>query len=233
MQPYLFPYIGYFQLIHRADIFVFYDDTQYIKNGWINRNRILNENGGEPLMIALPVKKGPHSANINEREFACDKRNKKLFIKRVVQNYRKSPNFCEVIGLIEDIVSFPESNVSSFAMNSIRSICSYLAIETPLIISSQLEKDDDLKGEQRIIKICRRVGATHYINPIGGTELYSREVFARAGLRLEFLKTKDTLRYAQFGTEFCPHLSIIDVMMFCKPAQIAGLLGDFEIEEGR
>ena len=227
MQPYLFPYLGYFQLINSVDLFMVYDDVQYIKGGWINRNRILLN--GLAHMFAFPVKKGPLSYQIRERYFAEDfNLIAKRFLKTLEVAYRGAPGYSETVQLITDILASDDLNIASFISRSLRIICDYLSIETRFILSSEIDKDPLLKGQDRVIEINRLLGSTHYMNPIGGMELYSKEAFQKAGIELSFLRMRPLI-YKQFNNEFVPDLSIIDVMMFNLREKIRELLGEYDL----
>jgi hypothetical protein len=177
MQPYLFPYIGYFQLIRAVDRFVVHDDVQWIKGGWINRNRILVH--GAPQYVALPVKKDSSLALINQRVLAPNAEGEKDGILRKVEAaYRKAPYFDRAFPLVADCLASGEGNVSAFLVGALRKCCRYLGIDTPFAISSELDKNDRVKGQVRVIEIARTVGASHYVNPIGGVELYNKAEFA-------------------------------------------------------
>lgn len=227
MQPYLFPYIGYFQLIQMADTFVIHDDVQYIKAGWINRNRLLL-NGVDHLFV-FNVKHDSHTLEINKREFS-EKINesKKKFCKILELAYQKAPYFEETYEFIIDTINNDIMNVSNAIIYTIQRVCAHLDIQTPLFTSSLLDKDNSLKGQDRVINICKTVKATNYINAIGGQELYSKEIFSKNGIKLNFLKTKPII-YKQYNNEFVPNLSIIDVLMFNSKKQIKELLEEFEL----
>ena len=228
MQPYLFPYIGYFQLIHAADIFVSADDVQWIKRGWINRNRILEN--GKDAMITLPVEKGGSRRKINERCFCENFVDEKERMLRKIENaYRRAPQFAAVMPVIAKVLSQDQERVSEFLFSSLQICCAYLGIDTKLLQASGIEKDESLRLDGRVMEVCSRVGGTRYINPIGGVELYRRDVFAEKGLDLNFLQTKP-ITYAQGGAaEFVPSLSIIDVMMFNSRERIAELLDSYDL----
>lgn len=227
MQPYLFPYLGYFQLIKAADSFVFHDDVQYIKGGWINRNRILQD--GKDRLFTLGVKNGASCLHINQREFTESAADDKAKILRLVNNaYRKAPFFVPAYHLLEQVFACDDSNVARFTIHSVRQVCAYLGIQRPLFVSSQIEKNDGLKAQERVIEIVRCMQADHYINPIGGVELYDKAVFASHGLQLHFLKP--TLNeYPQFGQPFVPGLSIIDVCMFNAVEKIRIMLDHYDL----
>lgn len=227
MQPYLFPYIGYFQLIHAVDLFVIYDDVQFIKRGWINRNKLL-VNGKEHL-FTFSLQKSPRNTNINEKIFSSDNNYEKIkFLQLIEYNYKKAPFFNEVYPIIQRIMSCNDQNLCSFIYNSLMIICDYLEIKTRFIFSSQINKDDSLKGEERIISINKSLHSSCYINPIGGVELYSKSRFKQEGIDLYFLKPKP-IQYKQFNSDFIPWLSIIDVLMFNSKDTVRTFLDEYEL----
>jgi len=223
MQPYLFPYLGYFQLINAVDIFVIYDDVNYIKNGWINRNNILAN--GKKLLLTLNLKNASSFKLINQVEVG---NNKKKFLKSIEFSYARAPHFNNIFPLIEEIINYGASNLAVFVSNSIKAITSCLDIKTKLLISSSIEKDNSLKAQEKVIDICRRLGAHFYINAIGGVGLYSAEIFRDSGIKLQFLKTKD-MKYKQFNQDFVPSLSIIDILMFNPKERVKEMLNEYEL----
>jgi hypothetical protein len=228
MQPYLFPYIGYFQLMNLADAFVVYDDVQFIKGGWINRNNILVS--GNKKMFNLSLKKDSTFANINERFFDETKFDKEIvkFLRTIGQSYSKAPFFKETYNLLEDIFSCKERGLSEFITNSLMKINEYLGIRTSIKVSSKLSYDKDFKAQERVLALCSSFKPKFYINPIGGVDLYSKETFKQNDIKLNFLRTQD-INYAQFNKDFEPNLSIIDVMMFNSVESIQDMMTKFEL----
>ena len=222
MQPYLFPYIGYWQLIQAVDTFVVFDDVNYINRGWINRNNILI--GGKSRLFTIALGGASQNRLINDIAILDTFSD---FVKTLRQNYSKAPFFGDVMGLVERAIAFDKANLAAFIANSISIICDYIGIGTRLLMSSDIEKDNSLKGQAKVIEICRLLGATEYINSIGGTELYDASVFAENGIELKFLKT-EFATYRQFKNEFVPGLSIIDVMMFNAKEEVKEMLDDYE-----
>ena len=216
MQPYFLPYVGYFQLINAADLFIVYDNIKYTKKGWINRNRFLLN--GKDAVFSIPLKKDSDSLDIREREISPDFRKSKL-LNQIREAYRRSPHFERTFPLVERIVLEKETNLFKFILNSIKEICESLAISTEIVVSSSLRIDHSLPGEAKVLALCKHVRADVYINAIGGRDLYSKEDFAAHAIDLKFLKTKP-FEYRQLGDEFVPSLSIIDVMMFNSPDAI-------------
>ena len=227
MQPYLFPYIGYFQLIRTSDRFVIHDDVQYIRKGWINRNRIIVH--AREYLFVFSVKHDDHSKNINERFYtdSFEAEAKKL-LKNIDQSYSKAPHHAEVRPLLAEVFGSPERNVSRLNTLSITKTCQYLGIDTEILLSSEIEFDKSLMAESRVLAVNKKLGSTHYINPIGGTELYSKPRFQENGMQLSFLESRFR-PYEQATPEFLPGLSIIDVMMHCSKESVTEMLQDFDL----
>ncbi len=221
MQPYLFPYLGYFQLIKSVDAFVVYNDVNYIKGGWINRNFILSQ--GNKLLITMPLTGASPNKLINQIVVGGGQ-NKLL--ESIRHAYSKAPQFKVVFPLIETILLQQENNLAKFLTFGLLHICEYLGVQPKWHISSELKKDNNLFGQEKILAICQELGATQYINAPGGKELYDRKYFSSKGMQLSFIQTKSVI-YHQFGEEFVPNLSIIDVMMFNNKQRCAKLLEEY------
>lgn len=222
MQPYLLPYIGYWQLINAADTFVIYDDVNYIKKGYINRNAILE--GGQAKLFTLELLGASQNKLINEIEVG---NNATKLLKTIRQNYKRAPYFETVFPMLEKILEHEEKNLAKYLGNSLFDIADYLGIKTKIIFSSSIEKENGLRGEAKVIDICKSLDATDYINPIGGQGLYDKESFVDHGLELDFIKS-DLNVYKQFDGDFVSHLSIIDVMMFNSKEIIVKMLESYE-----
>lgn len=228
MQPYLFPYIGYFQLMNAVDEFVIYDNIEYTKKGWINRNRILVN--GKDSFISLPLKKDSDYLNIIDRYISETwSIEKKKMLNRIVESYRKAPNFNSVYPVIEKCILNDENNLFNFVLNSLNLIKEYLEIKTTFVISSSILIDHSLKSKEKVIAICKTRNSPIYLNPIGGLHLYNREDFKSEGINLYFLRTSE-INYAQLNNNFIPYLSIIDVMMFNSKKEIEKMLKVFTLE---
>ena len=225
MQPYFLPYIGYFQLLNAVDKYVIYDNIQYTKKGWINRNRIL-QNGKENL-ITIPVEKGSDFLDIKDRCVSTNFDKKKL-LNQIREAYRKAPLFETVMPLIEDIVNFDENNLAAYIFYSIDRIRIYLNIDTELIISSSIDTDHSLKGQEKVIALCKALNAENYYNAIGGESLYNKNDFAKENINLNFISS-DPIEYKQFNNEFIPWLSILDVMMFNPVDEIKDMLNNYKL----
>ncbi len=210
MQPYFFPYIGYYQLIEAVDLFIVHDRVKYVKRGWINRNRILQN--GHDTVISLPLKQGSDGLRIDEREIDPEFDRTRLR-NRIVEAYRKAPEFDSVFPLVDRVLRHQDGNLFRYLRNSIAEVCHHLAIGTRIEAASTFAIDPLAKGQDMVIALCKAAGADIYVNAIGGMELYSGAEFQGEGIELKFIRSRP-FEYRQFDDAFVPWLSIIDVMMF-------------------
>ena len=228
MQPYFLAYIGYYQLIHAVDKFVIYDNIEYTKKGWFNKNRILF--GGKDKLFTIPLKSDSDYLHVKER-FVADTYNKEKhkIIQWIKISYKKAPFYKENIEFIESLFNQESINLFEFIYFSVGKVCSLLSIDTEIIKSSKIEIDHSLKSEDKVLAISKFLNADIYINAIGGKELYSKEKFKQKNISLNFIKTRKN-EYKQFSYEFTPRLSIIDVLMFNGVAETKNMLNEFDLE---
>ena len=226
MQPYFFPYLGYYQLIQSCDVFVLYDDVKYTKKGWISRNRI--QQNGRVVNVSLQLKNDRDDCLIGERSLALDFDRAKLF-RKVAGAYSGAAFWDESKSVLNAIIGNKEENLFGYLNNSIEKLLEFLEIPKTILISSQLI-DKSLSGTDRVIAICKELGADEYINPIGGVDLYSPNIFKDNGLGLGFISSKLS-PYSQSDVEFIPGLSIIDLMVNVGIEELRHRIkSDFEIE---
>ena len=212
MQPYVFPYIGYFHLINATNHIVFYDDVNYLKKGWINRNRILI-NGSE-FMFTVPIEKASQNKLINESRPLITPEFKKKFFAQIETGYRKAPYYENVLDVLQAVFSMEYSDVADLAISSITSVYNYLGKDLKWSKSSVISPATrGMDKADRLIQISKDMGYANYINANGGRQLYNKEYFSKRGIELGFIKSH-TFEYSQNGNAFVPGLSIIDVMMF-------------------
>lgn len=223
MQPYFFPYLGYWQLLANVDKYVVYDDVTYIKGGWINRNNFLIN--GQKNLLTMQLEKASSYTLIKDIAIKDDF---VKFLKTIEMGYKKAPFFEDIFRLLKDICQCPDKKLGQFLFNLHIKICEYLGIDTELILSSSFEKHTELKGKDKVISICKQLGADEYINAIGGQELYDKKEFAENGIRLNFLQA-NLREYRQLKNEFVAGLSIIDIMMFNSKEEIKEMLNDFKL----
>lgn len=222
MQPYFFPYIGYMQLIAQSEVFVFQDDVQYIKRGWVNRNRILGPNDAA-AWLTLPVAAAGHELAICDRAYLLHD-NADRVLRRIESTYRKAPQFAAVFPLIRSIMAFPGANVAAFNVNLLQTLAGFLRLAPRFVRSSTIPNLAGLTGQARIIAICQGLGATRYVNSIGGTSLYDAPTFRDNGIDLEFLQTTIS---AQPGALM--HLSFLHALLHDSPDTISHSLTQYQV----
>ena len=227
MQPYFLPYIGYWQLLNAVDKFIVYDNIQYTKKGWINRNHFLQN--GKSSLFTIPLKKDSSSLNIQQRTIA-NSYNRIKIARQFKSAYHQAPFFSDALPTIEKIIHSDEENLYHYLLTSIKHICTYLKIDTSKIVtSSHISIDHSLKSEKKVLSLCHELGANEYYNPIGGIELYDKEHFATQHINLQFLKTQ-SIQYQQFNNKFVPWLSIVDIMMFNSVEAIQEMLTRYALK---
>lgn len=230
MQPYLFPYLGYFQLIKAVDNFVFYDDVNYIKQGWINKNRILTNGSVSEFTVSL--------SGASSFQKICETRInqyayqhwKGKFFKTLEHSYKKTPYFKDAFEVVSLVFSENHEFISDLAFDSVMRTCRYLGIQTQITDTSRNYQNDNLNAQDRVIDICLKENADEYINPIGGRELYDHASFNQQGLKLHFLKASLS-PYPQGSAEFILGLSIIDLMMNLAPIEILQMTTHHELAQ--
>jgi len=227
MQPYFFPYLGYFQLMNACDQFVVYDNVKFTKKGWIHRNRMLmNE---KDVMFSLSLKSDSDYLNISQRTISDGfEKEKNRILAQIRASYLKAARFSEVYPLVEDIFNCSDMNLYNFIFNSILKLKEYLFIGTPLITASAIDIDHTLKSKFRVIALCKKLDANIYINPIGGMALYDKDDFCKEGIDLYFHKMREIV-YPQFAEAFVPSLSILDVLMFNSIETVREYLFEFDL----
>ena len=226
MQPYFFPYIGYFQLIAAVDKIILLDDVNYIKGGWINRNKILI--GNQTKWLTIPLER----ASPNKLIIDINRKNDILYnqklLKTLDHSYKKASFFERIYLLVKEIINSNERNLSAFLYQSIKKINNYLGINTKIMLSSSSYPKNQLKGQARILDICVKEKATQYINLPGGVNLYNPSTFQASGINLSFLQPIFT-PYDQGTQNFIPGLSIIDVLMWNSPEQVFLMIQNYEL----
>ena len=209
MQPYIFPYFGYMQLVEASDIFVFYDDVTFIKQGWVNRNRIIINKA--IYTFTIPLHEASSFKWIAHTQLKDIEHFKKKFIKQVSQSYASAPGYALGLEYIEGVLSGKPTNISDIS-------------DLPIAKPGQFSAAD------RLIEITKHLGGNIYLNPIGGVELYEKAYFASKGIQLNFVSPELKPYRQGKGVEFIPSLSIIDVIMHLEPAEIRERLSDYQLK---
>jgi hypothetical protein len=223
MQPYAFPYLGYFQLMRAADRFVLLDDVTFIKQGWVNRNRILGPHG--PLRFTLPIEGASSNRRLCDLQLVEGARWRDRLLRTIEQSYRRAPGFARTLPVVERALRHPDRRLNAWLRHSLECLTEALAIQTPLVSAAEFHPAAGARGLHRLLEICRREGATDYLNAEGGRALYDPAAFSAQGLRLHFVEHIPR-PYPQRGGPFVDRLSIIDALMWNNPASLERLLGD-------
>lgn len=230
MQPYLFPYLGYFQLIQAVDRFVLYDDVAYIKQGWVNRNQV--SVAGKPLLFTLPLKGA--SSNTLIRELVVDPAQyrpwRTKFLRTVGQAYARAPHAPEVLALLAAALPEEAARLAPLLAGSIRAVLQRAGCTTEVVEGALHYNNAHLHGQERILDICAQEGASTYVNAPGGRALYDHTRFREQGVALRFIQPR-LEPYPQGGGPFLPGLSIIDVMMYNAPEQLHDLMTQSTIDD--
>ena len=225
MQPYFFPYLGYWQLVKAVDIFVVFDNVNYIKRGFVNRNKILIN--GKPTQLTLPLEQASQNKLINE--ITLEKKREKL-LKSIELAYKKTPSFALVFPVIQEIMLFETSNLAVFNTHLIEKIVGYLEIDTDIVVSSELTDFAQMNtGQDKILSLVKTLNADIYINPPNGRHLYNEADFQKQGIELGFLQPILPV-YQQSSDEFHNSLSIIDVLMHCSKSEVQNMLQNYSIQ---
>ncbi len=229
MQPYFFPYIGYFSLIKHTDQFILFDPVQFIRHGWIERNRILKQGDGW-LYVKAPLVKGTRDTLIKDM-LLDNSQDWKGKILSQLQTYKKiAPYYDDVVALIKEVFSSEVTNIVSLDKATIEAVCRYLKIKTSISIFSemQLKIDTPMAPDEWTLNICRALGnVNEYWNPPGGQTFFDKSKYDNAGIELKFQKTILSA-YNQEREEFIAGLSIIDVLMFNSPLDVNRMLDNYE-----
>jgi len=230
MQPYFAPYIGYFGLIAKCDRFVSFDTAQFIKGGWIQRNRMLKPGGGWQY-VRIPIRKAPHRVEIRQVQVADDPKWRRK-MRNQLQHYRRAPHYASTMDLLRRCLDQQASDIATFNLNALRLICVHLGLDTPIEALSDLDIDlGECAGPGdwgRVVS--RECGASRYLNAIGGQALFEPALFAQDSVELTFLKARPQA-YAQLGSPHEPWLSILDVLMFNAPEQVREMCHEMDITD--
>ena len=226
MQPYFLPYIGYFQLLAAVDKFVVLDDVNYIKRGWVNRNRLLVN--GAAHTFTVPLCRASQNKFICDIELVSEQKWREKLMRTIRHAYGQAPCYAHVSALIERLVNYPSVRLDEFLLNSIREIVSWLSMKVEIVSTSRVCQNKHLMGQERILDICRQERADVYINLIGGESLYDRPSFLKQGIQLKFLQPRP-ISYPQGKGEHIPWLSILDVLMFNEPFAVRQLLAEMDL----
>jgi len=236
MQPYFFPYLGYFQLISAVDEMLLYSRVNYIKRGWVNRNRVLARTRG-PVYVTVPVRDASAHRLIEDVEIDNSTPWKDKMLNSIYHEYRRAPHFDSVYSFLEALLAAPYEKLHVLNVDTLRAVVSLLGINTDVSVvkESHIAIERALENApaadrktQRILELCRHENASQYLNPVGGKLIYDKNVFRRNGVELLFLESIPT-PYLQSTPEFVPNLSIIDVLFNCGVEGTRQLLENYDL----
>lgn len=229
MQPYFFPYIGYFTLIKHTDMFVVFDMAQYIRRGWIHRNRILGFHG-EPVFVNAQIVKAPQNTPIHQIKLKSGDGWKEEILKKVEAYRNIAPYYQEVYHLVESCLNASGSSLAELNVHSIIAVSEFLGLSPNMVQLSELNinLEDIQQPDDWGLRVAQYYGADEYINAPGGQEFYSREKYGQNGVEMFFYRAK-LPPYNQRTPVFHAGLSIIDVMMFNTKEEIHQMIDDFDI----
>lgn len=228
MQPYFFPYLGYFQLVQAVDDFVFYDDVMFIKKGWINRNRILLQ--GQEFLFTIPLEKQSQNKSIRESNVAWGTDFANKFLAQLESAYKKSPQYAQVLPLVQQLFSEKPESMADLAGKSIELVWQYLGQQKRFHYSSKLPNNQVDGRAERLIHLTQQLGSSKYINALNGQELYQKDFFAAKGIELLFIKPTLSPYQQANVSEFIPGLSMLDVLMWNEPQVVNQMLEKYSFE---
>ena len=245
-QPYFFPYLGFYQLIHAVDRFIIYDNFNYIKGGWINRNRFLVVSGNPTYFNAVTEDSSPYK-RIRDIRLSPKTNWRRKLLNTFFLNYRKCPFFAETYTLLETIIQLETDSLSELATKSISAVCRHLQIRSEIVENPRYEELENALDDEnltqafpliklsvperkvfRVIAVCHMMKASEYVNPMGGQAFYDKGAFKANGIDLHFLRSRDE-PYQQATKEYHPGLSIIDVLMNCGREGTIKRLDNYEL----
>jgi hypothetical protein len=227
MQPYFFPYLGYFQLMSAADHFVIYDDAQYMKGGWVNRNRLLHD--GQARWWTRPIERDDFKLSIMQRFYSNEKSTVSL-ITQMSTYYAHAPHHEAISAFVDETLARQERNVAICNEALLTAVADHLGLRCKFSRASELDTSFT-RGQEKVIRICQLLGASCYVNMVGGRALYNGKTFAEAGIDLAFL-TPALTPYTQFGKPFVAGLSIVDALMFNDAPTVSTMCEQFTLTDG-
>lgn len=226
MQPYFFPYIGYWQLIHAVDLYVVADNVHYIKHHWINFNRILGEKD-QPHYFGMEISHANGTRHICDTERLVSRKQAEYLCRVLKFYYSKAPYYKEAMDVIKPILMDEEPNLARYLFKQLKAVAGYLGITSQIILLSEVMPRGECTAQEFIRRICEHFGHTTFTSSINGNIYYTKDAFREMGVNLDFLVRNEDIRYKQRCEEFVPDLSIIDAMMYCSREELHNMLNRY------
>jgi len=230
MQPYFLPYIGYISLIKHTDMFILLDEVQFIRHGWIERNRILKPTEGWQY-IQVPLQKHTQTELIKNIKINNDLNWGKKILSQIEHYKKKAPYYRRVVDLLKEIFSKQYTTIVELNKDSLNAICDYLSIKKDICVFSEmgLTIDPISEPDEWALNISKARHANEYRNPHGGVSIFNKEKYDRANIALVFQEVKAEEYLQKTNQPFIPNLSILDVLMFNLPETANLMLDNFII----
>lgn len=230
MQPYFFPYIGYYALIHAADAFILFDTPQYDRKGWMHRNRILKPNRSDWQYFNAGTIKADRFTSIKDIRLKDDDGWKQKIFDQLEHYKKVAPYFDQTMQLIDETISNSTSRLVDLCRASLTNVCKYIQLDKPILIYSDLDLGipANTQAGEWALKICEELNAKIYINPPGGREIFQKQDWLDRGISLNYLEHNLPV-YNQRNADFIPGLSIVDILMFNSPSEIISMLKNYQI----
>jgi hypothetical protein len=227
MQPYFFPHLAHFALIEHTDAWIVFDVTQYTPKTWMSRNRVLHPSTGWNW-INVPLANGSIHIRTHEARLLDPQAARDTVLGKLSHYRRKAPFHHTVERLVHETFDGPADEVGSLThlnRRGLAAVCRHLGLrfESKVCSTLDLGLPEHLEAGDWALEICGRLGATAYLNPVGGRALFDPARYRERGIALQFLEMAP-FAYATSGYAFEPGLSILDVMMWNEPAAIVRAL---------
>ena len=229
MQPYFFPYLGYFSLIQDSDVFVVLDNVQYVRRGWMNRNRVIGKNQS-PVYFHLSTIKAPQKTMTRQIKIDHNREWKKTLLDKLDYYEKSAPYFEETKAMVERLISFETDSLCDMNIHILEELCKFLGITTKFVLASDLEIDESkiIETDDWGLEITKTFGASDYINLWGGRHIYSVNKYNNSNITLKFIEN-ELVYYNQHNEMFIKSLSIIDVLMYNDRAETMDLINKYSV----
>ena len=214
LQPSYIPWIGYFDQINKADIFVFYDDVQYTRRDWRNRNRIKLSSGNSSFLTVPVSAKGNYDQPINKIKIDFTQKWQKKHINSLFHNYKNTPFFNDVFPILEESILTNYTLLSDFTIALTKKISRYLEIKNTQFIKSYDTHVSYNDSTNHLVKLCKKLEATHYLSGTSAQDYLDESQFQNSSIVLEYHNYVHP-QYPQLWGEFISHLSIVDILFNC------------------
>jgi len=230
MQPYFFPYLGYFSLIKYTDQFILLDVVQFIRHGWIERNRILKSGQEGWNYIRISLIRHEREATIKDILIREDENWRELIFRQLEHYKKKAPFYEKTIDFLQGCFKVTFVSIAELDAFLLEQVCQYLGISKKITLFSKmnLNIEEVKEPDDWALNICIALHATEYINPAGGMEIFDKNKYSKKNVTIKFLKNK-LIPYNQFRIKFESGLSIIDALMFNSPESVNQMLDEIQL----